>query len=294
MTHRLAALVAALGLGACATAAPAPKPVVTLREPGSLLFGIVTYAGSQSAEEDARALGTALSHRLGKPLSVLHFEDESALANALATGAVDAAWMPPLAYKAAKSHGDVTPITKLVRQGKEYYRSAIFARADRGITSLAQLKGTKMAWVDKRSASGYRFPLELLLNAHLDPQDLFSAQSFEGDHAAVCKAVFSGKADVGATFIDDRPEGVSSLVDGCSQVLGPETATSLVVVAVTKPIPNDVVAARPGLPADSLKALKTMLLDLSQDEDGKAILVTVFKADSFTTVHPGELGFIAP
>jgi phosphonate transport system substrate-binding protein len=268
--------------------------VVSLREPGSLLFGIVTYAGSQSAEEDARSLGSALSSRLGKPLSVLHFADESALAGALATGKVDAAWMPPLALKEAKSQGDVTPVTKLVRQGKEYYRSAIFARADRGITSLAQLKGTKMAWVDKRSASGYRFPLELLLDAHMDPQDLFSSQSFEGDHAAVCRAVFGGKADVGATFIDDRPEGVSSLVDGCSQVLGPESATSLVVVAVTKPIPNDVVAARPGLPADVLQSLKTMLLGLSDDNDGKAILVTVFKADSFTDVHPGELGFIAP
>jgi phosphonate transport system substrate-binding protein len=289
MLRHFLGLALAISVVACATTQTAPT--ADARPPGSLLFGIATYSGSQVGEADAKALGAALSKRVGQPVVVLAFSDETSLANALATNGVDAAWMPPLAFSEARSRADISPLTKLIRHGKGYYRGALFARADRGIATLKDLDGKKIAWVDRRSAAGYTFPRALLSQAHLKPDTLFSQELFVGDHAAVCHAVLDGKVDVGATFVDDRPEGMPSLVDGCAQSVGPEEATKLIVIATSKPIPNDVIAVRAGLAPEASAALKSGLQSLARDEDGKSILATVFRADGFMDSSMSDFGF---
>jgi phosphate/phosphite/phosphonate ABC transporter binding protein len=254
-------------------------------------FGIVAYGGAQVSADDAKKLETVLSSRVGQSLAVRVFQDESALATALARGELDAAWMPPLAFVAARAHSEVKPLAKVMRHGFGDYRSVIFTRLDRGVGTLDDLKGGTMAWVDKRSATGYLFPLAMLQRAGLKPSELFANELFAGDHAAVCRAVLDGTAVAGATFADERPRGEPIQIDGCLQSLGPADAAKLVIVQVSKPIPNDVVAVRAGCPTELASGLKNTFLLLSIDAEGKQLLSSVFKADSFADASIEEFGF---
>ena len=91
--------------------------------------------------------------------------------------------------------------------------------------TIQDLKGLNVAWVEQTSAAGYLFPRAALLQAGLKPAELFKTETFVGDHAAVCKAVLDGKADVGATYADDRGENAMQ-IDGCVQSVG-DAATGL-------------------------------------------------------------------
>jgi phosphonate transport system substrate-binding protein len=282
-------LAAALALaGGCATFSSdsSGRPA-----DGAVSFGIVAYGGNRLGEADAKALESALTTRLGQPVSVRIYEDETAAAAGLGRGEVDAAWMPPLAFVGARAHGAVAPIVKALRHGIGHYRSVIFARADKGPITLDDLKGTTIAWVDRRSASGYVFALEMLERAGYKPQELFKQELFAGDHAAVCRAVLDGKADAGATFADDRPAGEQVQIDGCVQAVGVAEAAQLHIIRLSKPIPNDVIAVRPGCPRELAAALKNMFLLLSADAAGKAILSSVFKADAFVEANMAEFRF---
>jgi phosphate/phosphite/phosphonate ABC transporter binding protein len=287
MPNRLPSYSVLLTLCACATS----QTTTTARPAGGLLFGMTAYAGSQPGEADASALEAALSRGAQRPVSVVIFSDESSLANALVRGGVDAAWMPPLAFVEARSRGEVAPLVKVTRRGLGYYRSVIFARADDRISSLAGLQGKTMAWVDHRSAAGYLFPLAMLPRAKLKPAELFGKEEFVGDHAAVCRAVLEGRADAGATFADDRKDGSAPQIDGCVQALGGEAASKLAILAISKPIPNDVVAIRPGCPTGTASIVKTTLLGLADDATGKAVLGSVFKADGFMDASVEDFGF---
>jgi phosphonate transport system substrate-binding protein len=274
------------GIAGCATTPAKPDA----HPSGSLVFGIAAYAGSQPGEKDAAALEAALSHRLQSPWTVVVFGDESSLASALAEGSVDAAWMPPLSFVEARSRGAVLPVAKVTRGGFSHYRSAIFARADSGVSALSDLKGSTVAWVDHRSAAGYLFPLAMLQRAKLKPSELFSKEEFVGDHAAVCRAVLEGKAKAGATFVDDRPAGAPIRIDGCAQALGDEEAAKLSIISISKPIPNDVVAVRPGCSPEVATSLKDALVSLATDDAGRKILAAVFKADGFADASVEEFG----
>jgi phosphonate transport system substrate-binding protein len=255
----------------------------------TLLFGITTYSGSRTGEIDAQALGRCLTKAVGQRVQVLGFSDETSLGEALALKGVDAAWMPPLAFSRARAHSLAVPIAKPLRHGRSYYRGAFFTRADRALHTLKDLEGKKVAWVDQRSAAGYLYPRALITEAQLNAETYFSQQAFEEDHAAVCRAVLEGRADVGATFIDDHPDG-TPLVDGCVQAVGPGEASKLVVVLATRPIPNDIVAIREGLSPATAAALRGAFLRLDQDEEGKSVLAHVFNADAFTESTLDDVG----
>jgi phosphonate transport system substrate-binding protein len=285
---RPALFIAALIAGCASTQAARPG-----RSPNTVLFGVIAYSGNQSGEMDASAIEAALAHRLNHGVTAVVFGDESSLAAALAQGVVDAAWMPPLAFLEARARTGVTPLVQSVRRGSVHYRSVVFSRADRGYTTLKDLHGVRVAWVDHHSAAGYLLPLSMIRSAGLSPGDLFAREDFLGDHAAVCRAVLDGSADVGATFADDHPDGTAPVVDGCVQTAGSEQAAKLAVLSTSRPVPNDVVAVRPDFPPALAGELTEAFLSFSRDGEGKSILSKVFKADAFGRSDLKELGFDA-
>ena len=72
-----------------------------------------------------------------------------------------------------------------------------------------------------------------------------------------------------------------------------DAAAQLKIIATSARIPNDVFAVRPGLPAETTGKLKHLLMNLGADPEGKALLTSVFKADSFTDVDVSDFGFAA-
>lgn len=287
--NRLAVLAASVAVSVLlvAPAVASPKKI-TVRKLAPVSFGLTGYAGAASARSDSAALRAYLSEKLGRTVTTRVFKDYESLASAVAAGEVDVAWMQPLALVAAKRKGAVTPLVKAVRHGLPFYRGVLFTKADQKGEGLKSLEGLRVAWVDAHSAAGYLFPRAALVRAGLKPASFFASESFAGDHDAVCRAVLEGKADVGATFADDRPDGQKMLVDGCVQSVGAEAASGLKIVSTSAPIPNDAIAVRPGLASAEVARLRSVFLGLSGNEDGRSLLGRVFKSEGFVEVGPSD------
>lgn len=275
---RVLAAVCLSSLSALA-AVPTPK--------GPLSFGMSQPYGEEHAKKAQGLIEPFLTKALSSPVKVTVYGSYEELSEALAAGKVDLAWIAPLAFvRASQKTSDVTALSKAMRQGGGlFYRSVFIVKKDSAAKSLADLKGLKVAWVSKGSTSGYLFPQELLRLEGHDPATFFSAQSFAGDHPAVCKAVREGAAEVGATFASDPAEGKEPVADGCADA---PPLSDFRVIASTGRIPNEVLAARADFDPRRVNEVLTVFGRMGKTPEGKQLLADAFRVEGWGIAVEGD------
>lgn len=228
---------------------------VFAQQPATIV-GVVAATNAESAKKQSESLASFSSTALKEQVLPRVYADQEALAKALSKGEIDLALMGPLAYLRIPSNTKSQLLFRTIRGGKATYRSVLFGPPNSKLTSLESLKKNKatlkVAWVETSSASGYIVPKALLLSSGINPQQSFDTQDFLGSHDAVCQAVWEGKYDVGATFID--PVSNDTKVTGCVGALGKKT-DSLKIIAFSQEFPNDVFVANSKFPAGKAQAL---------------------------------------
>jgi phosphonate transport system substrate-binding protein len=246
-----------------------------------LKLGIPAPYDAGSAKTAAEMLDGYLTSALKRDVMTSVFDDNAQLANALARGEVDFAWITPMSYVEASKQAAVVPIAKALRRKSMFYKSCLFVRAaDAGkYAKLADLKGARAAWVEQKSTSGYVFPKGMLLKDGVALEGFFASESFAGDHKGACGAVLAGQADVGATFTDSEGAGQGPV--GCGDALGAAALEQLKCLAVSDNIANEVVAGRPGFEEALQGEIGSLFASLSETEAGKKLLSTVFRAEGF-------------
>ena len=283
-------LIVCVGLFAfiagCATDGETNLPNKTKMET-PLSLGITAPISIKEAQKDAQQLEVLFTESMGEAVTVQVYPSYDDLVVAIVSGALDLAWMPPLAYVKARRQAMVIPIRKAVRAGHASYKSVFFTRTDSNMRSPADLKGSKIGWVSKLSSSGYLFPRVLLLDAGINPDGLFSEELFLEGHLAVCKAVANGTVDVGATFTDDIFEQTPRSVSACSK-MGVFPENTFKVLSATPEVPSDVVVARVGLPPMMIKSVSTALDGLSNKANLRSLLGRTLDADGFIAVGLGD------
>jgi phosphonate transport system substrate-binding protein len=280
--HLLACAVVAL------SASPAAQPAAPSGKP--ITLGIAQPYGEEQAKKAKAIIEPYLSKQLNSTVTVVIHPTYDELTDALANSKVDLAWITPLAFvHAADKNADVTALSKAMRQGGGglYYRAVFITRKGSPLKTLGDLKGKKVAWVNKSSTSGYLFPRELLKKNGVDPDKFFSEEIMAGDHTAVCKAVKEGKADVGATFAQDVGEGKIPRADGCADSGGAEQFD---VVAQTGSIPNEVLASRPDFTSDRKRTNRVISTfgRMGSDDEGKKLLRDAFHVDGWGIAVDGD------
>ena len=90
--------------------------------------------------------------------------------------------------------------------------------------------------------------------------------------------VVSGKVDAGACF-----EGGQSNVDD---------PTKIAVIARTEPIPNDPVVVRPGLGKETVKALRSVLIEMSTVPEARPFF-TFSEIDGFVPAFDSDYDAVA-
>ena len=157
--------------------------------PQSVTFAIISSAPAASAllETVCEELHKKTSLAI-KPL-VLRSYDK--LAGQMKEGEVHVAWAPPLV--ALDLERDEAAKIRLCsrRAGRTDYTSVLFAKAGSGISSIADVKGKRAAWVAKESSAGYVGPRLKLLAEGIDPERDLGEQTFRRTHEAVARAVRS-------------------------------------------------------------------------------------------------------
>lgn len=275
----LRALALVVTCSACCALAADPKPL------DALTFGIAQPYGPEAAEKVPALVEPYLTKSLKGPVKVVRFNTSEELADALAAGKVDLAWITPLAFvRAQQKNPGVSALSKAMRQGSLFYRAVLFTKTGSTLTTLAALKGKKVAFVSKGSTSGYLFAREVLASAGLSPDGFFGEELFAGDHLAVCKAVREGKVDVGATFGNEPAEGKAVEASGC---IDAPPVSDFAVVASTGNVPNEVIAARDFFPPTRVNDVIGTFGRMDGTPEGKKVL-EAFRADGWGVAVEGD------
>jgi phosphonate transport system substrate-binding protein len=248
--------------------------------PRSIVFALAWQGGAGPVGEHVASFASWLTDRLAStgrrvvPRIALSYME---LARMVTSGEADVAWLPPVVYVHLESEGEIGALVRNERDGSDTFQAALIVRTDSPIRSIDTLRGARVAWVDRWSASGHVIPRAILSARGYPPQLTFREERFYGSHEAVVHAVLSGRAEVAATFArcDDRGR---VLRGGWSSVKGGERAR---VLATFGTIPGDVIGARAEMDPNTRRALLGALLEAGEDPEMKPALASIFGIQRF-------------
>jgi phosphate/phosphite/phosphonate ABC transporter binding protein len=210
------------------------------------------------------------------PRVALSYED---LSRMLREGQVDVAWLPPIIYAQIERTKIALPLVSHQRAAQASYESVLLVRTAWKVRNLEGLRGSRAAWVDPWSASGYVLPRVKLSALGLDPRTLFAKETFTGSHDAFVRALLEDKADVGGTFARLDRSG-HAVRGGWSTV--PKAEGNVRVLTTFGPIPSDVTVVRSDLPEPARQALRAALVRAMRSPEVSEIVSHVFGVEEFS------------
>ena len=244
-----------------------------------ITLAVVPSATDGNAHAQAlERLCDALGQLLDVGVRGVQPESYSALTTELEMDRVQYAWMSPALVVLASEKLRITPLLSAVREERTEYSSALFVPADSAIQSVHDLRGTRVAWVDRTSASGYLMPRLQLAARGIDPAQLFGEELFLRSHGEVVRAVLDGRADVGATYGQRPAPGEMVRRAGFLDV---SPGKPVRVLDWSAAIPNDVIAGHGLLSRQAHRTFGNAILALAERPEGRKLLLDAFHAERF-------------
>ena len=218
-----------------------------------------------------------LSERIGVPVEGFVTIDHAAAVEALRNGSADISFMGALPFVLAEAEIGAVPLLAEVYRGSPSYRGRIFVRRDSGISALADLKNTDIAFADPISESGYLYPLDLFIADGLvrEPgaaSEFFRNVYFAGGYQQAMQAMAAGLV---------AAAGASQYAD---LLLTPEQQAEVVWIAESEPIPSHVVIARPELDAGLRDKFAAAMLTLNEPAN-RPLLAHVYGPDGYVAAQ---------
>jgi phosphonate transport system substrate-binding protein len=274
-------ILLAIALLVSGTAFAAEKTTVT--------FGFNPAENADVVETNGKAFGEFYKKATGYDVKTFIATDYTALIEALRSGRIDFAFLPPFSYVKAEEVAGAKVLMKSVRKGQSVFYSGIIVRADKGYNKIEDLKGKNIAWVDPSSSSGYIVPKSALMTKKkINPDEFFGKEVYAGSHDALVLSVLNGTVDAGATFVNDTKGE-----DGAwHQFLKtPEDKKKIKMIFVSDPIPGDTMATTAKFEKehkDIVTKTVKLLSDMGKNEEGKKILAALYRIDSMIPATPKE------
>ncbi len=230
-----------------------------------ILIGIVPEMNVFKQKQRFKLLGEHLSKKTGVTVEFTILSRYGNIVDRFTAEKMDGAFFGSFTGALAIKKLGVVPLARPVNlDGTSTYHGYLFTRKDSGIKSVKEMKNKKMAFVDKATTAGYIFPLAYLKeNGVTDTDHFFSETFFTGSHDAAINAVLNRKTDLGAAkhSIYDRVRKDDPRVD-----------SELIILAESTRVPSNGLGVRKDLPESLKNKLKTVLLGLHTDPDGKVVL----------------------
>lgn len=253
-----------------------------------IVIGFNPAENADVIEAKAEIVAKLIEEKTGYKLKTFVATDFSALVEAMRTGMVHMAFLPPFSLIQAERIAKGKVLLKAVREGQSpYYYSAIIT--GKSFNSLQDLKGKTIAWTDPASASGHIIPKSSLMDAGIDPEEFFGKQVFAGGHDALVLSVANGTVDAGATFVNTA--------DGSSHgawhqfIKDPAQLKKIKVLHVSKPIPGDTFATTEPFYEKNKQTVDTivqLLIDLGKTPEGKKVLMDLYRIDHLMPATSAE------
>jgi phosphonate transport system substrate-binding protein len=215
----------------------------------TLVFGVVP--DSVDTETNYQPLMDYIALETGKTVEYHESTDYAALIEASIAGQVDVASFSGFTYVTATNNGaELTPISSITTaEGQEpgYYSQAIVPKGS-DITSIADMKGKRICFVDPSSTSGYLFPSYALLEAGIDPEKDITPV-FAGKHDVSVQKTGEG-TECDAGFAEDSEVEKSDAVEMIDEQM----------------VPGAPIVESDTLPDDVKQQLEDILSNVSADD----------------------------
>lgn len=257
----IAAAVAALTLAGAAAA----DGITEFR------IGILGGENAQDRLTSNECFRAKAEELLGVPTKLFTPADYDGVIQGLLGGTIDMAWLGASAYAKAylTDPEAVEPIMVKTNLDKSYgYYSIGFARKDRNIASLEDMKGKVFAFGDPNSTSGYLIPsieIPQQTGASMENGAYFGEVKFTGGHEQTIVAVANGEVDAGVTWAD----GMGAWEDGFNSGAlrkavdaGLVDMNDMVEIWRSKPIPEGPIVLRKALPERVKIDMTTLIASL--------------------------------
>ncbi|NCN26187.1 phosphate/phosphite/phosphonate ABC transporter substrate-binding protein [bacterium] len=224
-----------------------------------------------------------LEKRLGQSVTVKVSKDYAETVSMLESGQVEMAVLSPLNFVIAEKDLKLKVLFKKVYGESEFYYAAIVTKKGSRIKKLSDLKGKKIAFVDKSSASGFLYPRVMLKEASLELSDIESI--FKGTHVDAVKAVNEGEVDAAAVWANPPAQGGGAWTAEEFK----EQTLDLTVLAYSDPIPNDAIVIKEDFyksnPAFVLRLMDSLILMSEREQSSIKQVFGVDKLATATSSH---------
>ncbi len=235
---------------------------------------------AQAITKNGEELAAFLTEKTGLHVVVSVPNYYITVVEAFGTQRADMAIMNTFSYLLANAKYGSEAVLKVVRRyGELSYKGELLVRADAGITSVKQLEGKTIAYVDPSSTSGYIYPKELLRRNGVTPRE----EVFANGHTQSVLKVYQGDVDAAAGFFSPQDTVTGEYLDARAKIAPqhPDVYQVLKILALSDPIPNDPVVVRKGLPLDIQKRLIDALMEFQSTKQGKEALMTIASIEGF-------------
>ena len=197
-----------------------------------------------------------LAQTLGRPYELTVTTDWAAIAVAMGSGQVDAAWMGPWGYVLAHARAGAEALAVVLYEDRPTYHAVIIAREGVSIARFPEdARGMSISFADAGSTSGWLIPHHWFQTQGVDPRTYFRYRD-GASHAANVISVASGQVDLATDFDRNLNAMIAS---------GRVRAEQVRVVWRSAALPNDALAARRDLDAATRDALRAASIAAGPD-----------------------------
>jgi phosphonate transport system substrate-binding protein len=239
--------------------------VGTASAKGEILIGLIPEDNIFRQMDRHRPLADYLSAKLGTKVKFTILSRYGDVLDRFINRKMDGAFFGTLTGVLAMEKLDAEPIVRMVYlDGSSDMQGYIITRKDSGIQNAADMKGRRMAYVDRATVTGYLYAIAYLRdNGVRDPYHYFRDISFTGSHSSVVYSVLDGRADVGT---------VKSRIFQMLMNKDRTMTDELQIISRSPDFHDSTLLLSRDLPAELRKRIGIVLLEMEKNADGREAL----------------------
>lgn len=240
-------------------------PAGTGEEPSGLVVGLIPEMNVFEQADRFRLLADYLSERVGVTVELSMLSRYGNIVERIVGKEVDAAFLGSFTGALASAQLGMEPVARPINlDGSSTYWGYVFVRRDSGIERVEQMRGRRLALVEKATTAGYVFPVALFRSQGVEELDgYFSEVQFWGSHDASIKAVLDGQADVGAAK--------NTIWEHLAEK-DPRLETELRILATSPKVPSNGLFLSADVDPSIRDAIRSTLLTLHEEPAGTEVL----------------------